>query len=72
MRCLVQLVNEKNITMSDILTSGVALMTQMTQLRTSKFVRDRIGFVKVQGWVRDGILQQLILKLLNREPRTLK
>jgi hypothetical protein len=63
---------KKNITMSDIFTSGVALMTQMTQLRTSKFVRDRIGFVKVQGWVRDGILQQLILKLLNSEPRTLK
>jgi hypothetical protein len=63
---------KKNITMSDIFTSGVALMMQMTQLRTSKFVRDRIGFVKVQGWVRDGILHQLILKLLNREPRTLK
>ena len=59
---------KKNITMSDIFTTGVALMTQMTQLRTSKFVRDRIGFV----WVRDGFLQQLILKLLNREPRTLK
>jgi len=31
-----------------------------------------VFFVEVQGWVRDGFLHQLNLKLLNREPRTHK